>query len=219
MSPVDRIVTEQHCDQLQCRLATQADLPALAAIHRRAYSANHFTSRLKPETLERYYSYFLEGGAETVVMQNTDSGKNVLGFAVYGTDLPARIARFKRDCFVDIAVASMKNPGIASKKVVGSLLSMLAAKEPEENAANFLLLSIAVAVSRRGIGRRLLTHLSEAAVDRGFGTVGLYVNVDNVHAINTYCGSGFRIRQLRNQQYYMEKSLGKGQAAFESVSE
>jgi len=40
----------------------------------------------------------------------------------------------------------------------------------------------------------------------GHGRIGLYVNNDNLRALNSYFDSGFRLKGLDGSQYYMERS-------------
>lgn len=190
---------------VQLRLATQADLPVLARIHKVAYSRSHFTALLPDQTLVSYYGYFLTDGAEITLAVH---GDEVLGFAVYGTQLPARIATFKKTAARDILVTSIRNPVIATRKVLSAVLARLTTKQVLV-PANFLLLSIAVAKPGRGVGGELLRHLSLAAQQRHEPAVGLYVNADNTNAINTYFSAGFVMRQHHSGQFYMEKHLEK----------
>jgi ribosomal protein S18 acetylase RimI-like enzyme len=188
---------------LQLRLATQTDLPVLVRIHKVAYSRSHFTALLLDKTLASYYGYFMSGGAEIALAVY---GDEVLGFAVYGTQLPARIAAFKKTATRDILMTSIRNPIIASRKLFNAVLARLTTKHMLK-PSNFLLLSIAVANPGRGIGGYLLRHLCLAAQQRGELTVGLYVNADNINAINAYFATGFVMRQHHRNQFYMEKHL------------
>lgn len=190
---------------VQLRLATQTDLPVLARIHKAAYSRSHFTALLPDQTLVSYYGHFLTDGAEITVAVH---GEEVLGFAVYGTQLPARIATFKKKVVRDILMTSVRNPVIASLKLVRAMLARLAAK-PMLAPADFLLLSIAVAKPGHGVGGHLLRHLCLAAQQRHERAVGLYVNADNINAINAYFATGFVMRQHLSGQFYMEKQLEK----------
>lgn len=188
---------------VQLRQARRADLPVLAQIHKVAYSRSHFTALLPDQTLVLYYGYFLTDGAEISLAVH---GDEVLGFAVYGTQLPARIAAFKKAATRDILMTSIRNPVIASRKLLSAVLARLAAK-PVLAPADFLLLSIAVAKPGRGVGGFLLRHLCHAAQQRHEPAVGLYVNADNTNAINAYFAAGFVMRQHQSGQFYMEKHL------------
>lgn len=190
---------------VQLRLATQADLPVLAHIHKVAYSRSHFTALLPDKTLVSYYGHFLSDGAEITLAVH---GDEVLGFAVYGTQLPVRIAVFKKAAVRDILMTSICNPVIATRKLLNAVLARLTAKQVFA-PADFLLLSIAVAKPGRGVGGKLLRHLPLAAQQRGESVVGLYVNADNTNAINAYFSVGFVMRQHHSGQFYMEKHLEK----------
>ena len=198
----------------QTRRATTDDLPTIARIHKIAYSRSHFTTLLPDDVLVRYYGYFLDGGSEICLaldgaenseLENRAVGE-VHGFAVFGEGIPERITRFKRECFWDIFFTSLRHPWSAARKALFVAFARLA-KRPAYPPAAFLLLSIAVAVPRHGIGSRLLSAVLEAAQQRGLKTVGLYVNADNVSAINAYLAAGFRVIDFQGGQYYMEWAL------------
>jgi ribosomal protein S18 acetylase RimI-like enzyme len=187
------------------RLATTADLPVLARIHKQAYSRKHFTALLTNETLERYYGYFLGDGSEVLlaVQQATDGAETALGFAVYGRAIPERIARFKREASRDVLVTSLRHPLQAFLKLSVALWSKLVAA-PACKPADFLLLSIAVSHKGGGTGGRLLRAMLAGAHKAGVKTVGLYVNADNLNAINAYFAAGFVLRHYQSGQFYME---------------
>lgn len=188
---------------VQLRLATLADLPFLAHIHKVAYSRSHFTALLPEQTLVSYYGHFLSDGAEITLAVH---GGDVLGFAVYGTQLPARIGAFKKTAARDILMTSIRNPVIGSRKLLNAVVARFTAKQAVA-PADFLLLSIAVAKPGRGVGGFLLRHLSHVAQQRHEPAVGLYVNADNTNAINAYFAAGFVMRQHQSGQFYMEKHL------------
>jgi ribosomal protein S18 acetylase RimI-like enzyme len=196
------------------RRATADDLPMLARIHKMAYSCSHFTALLPDEVLARYYGYFLEGGSEICLAMGDINDQvlesqtiaDVQGFAVFGEGIPEGIAKFKRECFKDIFLASFRHPWSAARKTLLAVFAKLN-KRPAYPTAEFLLLSIAVAVPRRGIGSRLLNAMLEEARRRGCKIVGLYVNADNVSAINAYFAAGFILRDSQSGQFYMERIL------------
>jgi ribosomal protein S18 acetylase RimI-like enzyme len=190
---------------VQLRLATLADLPILAQIHKVAYSRSHFTALLPDQTLVSYYGHFLSDGAEITLAVHVN---DVLGFAVYGTQLPARIVAFKKTAARDVLMTSIRNPVIALRKLLNAVLARFTAKQAVA-PAGFLLLSIAVAKPGRGVGGYLLRHLCLAAQLRREAAVGLYVNADNISAINAYFAAGFVMRQHQCGQFYMEKHLEK----------
>lgn len=189
------------------RECVERDLPAIARVHLDAYSKDHFTSRLSPTTLRAYYGLFLGGGSHIIVLTPDDDAEQVLGFAVFGHGIGARIAQFKREHRGAIAGAALRHPLAAGRKAVGRLANSFALKNDVEPAP-YLLLSIAVAKRNVGAGGRLLAALLERAQAEGAKCVGLYVNGDNLGAINSYVAHGFRFRSLRAGQYYMERFTG-----------
>lgn len=196
------------------RRATADDLPTLARIHKIAYSRGHFTALLPDDVLARYYGYFVDDGSEIcLALDGTPRcdaeclpSESVLGFAVFGSGIPEKIARFKRECLRDIFFASLRHPWSAARKTLNAVFSRLESR-PAYPPAKFLLLSIAVAVPRRGVGRRLLSAMLETAQRRGCKRAGLYVNADNICAINVYFSAGFLIVDFQNGQFYMEKAF------------
>lgn len=190
---------------LVLRLATSSDLAVLASIHKQAYSRSHFTSLLPNQTLARYYAYFLDDGSEVLlaVKRDVSGAETALGFAVYGQGIPERIAQFKREASTDILMTSLRHPLQAFLKLMGALSSRFRAGATHK-PADFLLLSIAVSHKGSGIGGRLLQAMLTSAQKGHSKTVGLYVNVDNLNAINAYFAAGFVLRYYVSGQFYME---------------
>ena len=193
---------------LLLRLAIESDLPVLARIHKLAYSRKHFTALLSHETLARYYASFLGEGSEILlaIMMDESGAEIPLGSAVYGRGIPERIKRFKREASKDILITSLHHPFLAIGKFAGAFWAKLIAG-PVPPPPDFLLLSIAVREKNCGIGGRLLKEVLAGARKINVKNVGLYVNVENMLAINAYFSAGFRLRQYNNKQFYMEITL------------
>lgn len=185
------------------REATTRDLPAIARLHRAAYSEAHFTSRLSAEALSAYYGLFLGGGSQITVLTPAAADDELLGFAVFGRGIPARIAHFKRDHRVDIGRAALRHPFAAANKLLSRFASAMRSRSPVQ-PSDYLLLSIAVGRPGIGTGGRLLDDVLERARAANEEIVGLYVNFDNVKALNSYISRHFHIRDLQGGQYYME---------------
>jgi ribosomal protein S18 acetylase RimI-like enzyme len=190
------------------RLATTDDLPRIAKIHKAAYSRNHFTALLPEDVLVRYYGGFLSGGTEICLALDVSVEKDeiVQGFSVYGVGIPEKIAAFKKACAKDILVTSLRHPWTSARKAIRAMLAKLGRHTPYD-PADFLVLSIAVVCPMRGVGKTLLSGVTAVAKQRRYKTVGLYVNEDNIRAINAYFLSGFRIKKFHDGQYYMEIEL------------
>ncbi len=202
---MSEVLTGLDAQSLHLRLATATDLPVLARIHKQAYSRKHFTALLPNATLERYYGYFLSNGSEVLLAVKQDDGgdETAVGFAVYGQGIPERIARFKREASKDILMTSLRHPLQAFLKLTVALWSRLST-ESGYTPADFLLLSIAVSQKGGGIGGRLLRAMLERAQKNHAPKVGLYVNADNLTAINAYFAAGFVLRHYLSGQFYME---------------
>lgn len=188
---------------LSIRLATAADLATIAKIHKAAYSRGHFTALLSETVLMRYYEAFLSEGTEISLAVDKGAGAVARGFSVYGVGVPEKIAAFKKACAKDILLTSLRHPWLATGKALKAVRGRILNREAYP-PADFLLLSIAVARPMGGAGKMLLNDMIAVARQRGHRTVGLYVNADNIRAINAYCATGFRIRELLDGQYYME---------------
>lgn len=191
---------------LTLRAAIESDLAAIASVHLAAYSRRHFTSRLKREALIDYYRLFLSGGAKTLVLVRhgeTAENEDILGFVVFGQGIAEKIALFKKRNAVDILMASAANPITAGSKVLQRLWTRIAHGRATAST-DYLLLSIAVAMPGTGAGGRLLDAFLDHATSSGVERVGLYVNADNLTAINAYTTRGFLFRELHGGQFYME---------------
>lgn len=202
-------------EKLETRQATKKDLLTLAKIHKQAYSKNHFTALLPDEVLVHYYNYFLGQGTEiALVVQHPErdvsspetEAEEILGFAVYGVGIPKKIALFKQEFFKEILLSSLRHPWTAGKKFLSALYSKLINHTPYP-PTDFLLLSIAAQTSGLGVGKKLLNHMIDTAQEKKYPTIGLYVNANNIHAINTYFSTSFFIVSFENGQFYMERKL------------
>ena len=80
-------------------------------------------------------------------------------------------------------------------EIVGFALSRIVAGEAE-----LLLLAVGRDAQRRGIGKMLLEHFTEAAIARGAERLHLEVREGN-HAVNLYEGAGFKLIGRRSNYY------------------
>jgi ribosomal protein S18 acetylase RimI-like enzyme len=191
------------------RLAVASDLARIARIHKAAYSRSHFTALLSEEVLKRYYGSFLSDGTEIRLALEAGAGSAEIarGFSVYGVGIPEKIAAFKKACAKDILLTSLRHPRLSARKALKAVLAKLGSR-PAHPAADFLLLSIAVDHPATGIGKELLKDMMASARQNGHEIAGLYVNEDNIRAINAYFATGFRMKDFRDGQYYMEAATG-----------
>ena len=190
------------------RLATTSDLATIAKIHKAAYSRSHFTARLPEIVLMRSYGGFLSDGTEVRLAVDAEAGSQeaVRGFSVYGTGIPEKISAFKKACAKDILRTSLRHPCMSARKAFKAALARLG-NHTSYPPADFLLLSIAVDRPMAGVGKLLLNEMIMTARQGGHKIVGLYVNDDNIRAINAYYATGFRIREFVDGQYYMEAEI------------
>ncbi|MHB1163459.1 MAG: GNAT family N-acetyltransferase [Minisyncoccota bacterium] len=192
---------------LHLRRATEADVATMAAVHKAAYSRDHFLALLPEAELADYYRRFLDGGSEAVVAMAGDDPGGLAGFAVFGTAIEPRIAAFKRERRAAIARAALGHPTLALRRALGGIVARVGAA-PAHRPAPWLLLSIAVAPGHRGVGRVLLEAMIARAAEEGVGRLGLYVRHANITAINAYLRVGFMIVESMADQYYMERIIG-----------
>lgn len=196
------VIQPEYC----LRQAVGADLESIAKVHLAAYSKSHFTSLLPAKVLISYYGIFLRGGVEIVVAAKASNPDDIVGFAVFGRNIPQLIATFKRLHRRDIMRASIAHPFTSVRKVL-NLLAKRRSPSADHLPCDFLLLSIASSLPRAGVGGMLLDTLLVRAREQRQDRVGLYVNADNVGAMNAYVKDGFRFTCLIHDQYYMEKAL------------
>lgn len=194
---------------LSLRVATESDLPEMARIHRAAYGAGHFLALLPESVLAEYYRLFLDGGSCAVVAEvpsETGGPATLAGFAVFGGNIESRIARFKREQRLAILRTALANPVTALRKAMLVLFGHRDAAGAHE-AAPWLLLSIAVTGTTKGVGSVLLERMIRTAESDGQPLLGLYVRHSNLRAVNAYLRAGFRIVASVADQYYMEITL------------
>lgn len=199
-----------NADSYSFRSASVGDLDAIADIHKKAYSKSHFTSLLPIAVLKRFYNHFLGDDVEILLLTEkatTDPNEGeIIGFAVYGRRIAERIALFKHTERFAILKVAARHPLLSALKAVNALLSRY--RQPTVSPARAILLSIAVARTGMGAGRLLLREMHERVATSGERRVGLYVNVHNIRALNSYFANGYRVRALIGQQYYMEAETG-----------
>lgn len=197
---------------MSLRDATIADLPAMARLHRNAYSRDHFLALLPEAVLADYYARFLGNGSRIVLAvrgaraSSQQADDDLLGFAVFGRDIESRISAFKRDRVTTILRTALWHPLVAAQKAVVSLGGRFRSGS-RHVAAPVLLLSIAVGEAGKGIGRALLEEMLRCSAQAGDELIGLYVRHKNVVAVNAYLHAGFRIVESIADQYYMEREL------------
>ncbi|MBK6707522.1 MAG: hypothetical protein IPG54_08525 [Sphingomonadales bacterium] len=111
------VIQPEYC----LRSAVESDLESIAKIHLIAYSKSHFTSLLPAAVLISYYGIFLRGGVEIVVATKVSNPNDIVGFAVFGRQIPLLIASFKRLHRRDIVRASLAHPLTSILKLLNLL--------------------------------------------------------------------------------------------------
>ena len=196
------------------RISSQRDSCQLANIHKNAYASSHFTANMPKNVLQKYYDLFYTKGVTVIISlaENEDGSEIVNGFAVFGSGIPELILRFENSFRLSIFKTGLRNPVLFLKKVLKRVKSLIFPVK-DHIPSGCLLLSIASNEKGKGIGRSLMKEMLRMARDKGEKSIGLYVNIDNINAINVYINSGFLVKERLNDEYYMELSLnGNAQA-------
>jgi len=183
--------------------ASEDDLKNIAKVHKKVYSKSHFTSLFSLELLEVFYSYFLNNGSS--ILLAVDDKKDIQGFIVSGIDIPDKINKFKSEEKFSIWFTAILHPITATKKMMTQVYNKLFIQHTKFDEADYLILSIAVAVQRKGIGSSLLNEVTLLSQEKGYKNLGLYVRVGNVSALNLYLKDNYKIIAYTSDQYYMEK--------------
>ncbi len=183
--------------------ATKDDLKNIAQVHKKVYSKSHFTSLFSLELLEVFYSYFLDNGSS--ILLAVDNKKNIQGFIVSGINISDKISKFKSKEKFNIWLTAILHPITATKKMITQVYNKLFKQHSKYDEADYLILSIAVAVQRKGIGSLLLNESTLISQEQGYKHLGLYVRVGNVSALNLYLKDNYKIIAYNSGQYYMEK--------------
>lgn len=183
--------------------ATKNDLKNIAKVHKKVYSKSHFTSLFSLGLLEIFYSYFLDDGSS--ILLALDDKKDIQGFIVSGIDIPDKISKFKSEEKLNIWFTALLHPITATKKMITQTYNNLFIKHEEFIGAEYLILSIAVAVRRKGIGSSLLNEVRLMSQKQKYKNLGLYVRVENLSALNLYLKDNYKIIAYTSGQYYMEK--------------
>lgn len=181
----------------------------MAKVHRAVYGAGHFLALLPESVLAEYYRLFLGDGSQALVAETvstTGTAPTLAGFAVFGGGIEPRIGIFKRRFRSAILRTALRHPLISARKIAFGLLGGGPTVGPHDPAP-WLLLSIAVADARRGVGSTLLREMLRVAAAAGQSRFGLYVRHSNVGAVTAYLRAGFRIVASLGDQYYMEIEL------------
>lgn len=192
----------------QVRPSIYSDASEIARVHKEAYSSRHFMSLMPRSLLTKYYQLFYVQGVEILVsyQKNENGVDEILGFSVFGQDIPKIIAFFKKQFFSEIVITGILHPWISFKKVLERIKSLVS-EHNSHNPADHLLLSIAAIKNKHSIGSDLMDEMLLVAKTEGFEALGLYVNTDNLRAINLYFRSGFVIKSMTSGQFYMELTL------------
>jgi ribosomal protein S18 acetylase RimI-like enzyme len=96
---------------------------------------------------------------------------------------------------------------ITINKIINRLYHKFFGKNVAYKETDFLILSIAVIAQREGMGSLLLKEAMLLSKKLGFANIGLYVRVENIHALNSYLKNDYVIRGYIAGQYYMEQAI------------
>lgn len=183
--------------------ASKNELDQIAHVHKNSYGKNHFTSLLSLKSLADYYGLFICADSKILIFKEE---KKISGFIVFGRNIPEKINHFKKNNKLAIFFSALRNP-LSSIKIF--LKKVINYKKDNFNfsESNFILLSIASSSPGKKIGFLLMKAMIEEASYNKESKIGLYVNTNNLNALNLYLGFDFKILNIFSNQFYMELKL------------
>lgn len=177
-----------------------ADLPAIAAAHRRAFPGSFLTA-LGAGAVERYYRWQMEGPHDSVGVAAFVGGR-LAGFCFAGVFRGA-MSGFLRKYRAYLAVQTLLRGGLLWKAEFRARLAQgvrlligrrtASTAPPERTAEPFGILSIGVepACQGLGVGGRLMQACEQIARERGFLDMELTVATGNRQAVRFYENAGW----------------------------
>jgi ribosomal protein S18 acetylase RimI-like enzyme len=193
------------------RPLTEADVPALAALHRVTFD-HAAVSQLGQAVTERYYRSILADAKEGLLL-GTFRGGRLAAFVISGVwDEPEK--EFLRRNLPFVATRLLLQPGLLfqpfiqerirgglamlwpARRKTPQIVAPSAAQPPPAPVRSLGILYIGVHPDFRGLGlaRRLLKQVEAHAYAGGFAQLDLSVYLDNSAAIELYLSDGWQKR-------------------------
>jgi len=189
--------------KLETRKIDNSTISDLVALHGRAYLSDHFTNKLSPAQLKRYYLGLAEAGALYSFIMFSDG--HPVGFMICGERLNDRVKSFVSENFLDMVWVVIKNPHFIMPKIKAMFTRF--SKNSWKSEADVRILSIAVdtTVQGKGYGRHMLETLECRLASNGVKVYGLSVKNENHNAIRFYQRYGFEVElQGESTTYYIK---------------
>ena len=183
--------------------ANKHELDQIAHVHKNSYGKNHFTSLLPLKLLADYYGLFICKESKILILKEENK---ISGFIVFGRNIPEKINHFKKNNKASIFFSALRNP-LSSLKILFRKVKNYKKDNFNFSESNFILLSIASASPGKKIGFLLMKAMIEEASYNKESKIGLYVNINNLNALNLYLGFDFKILNIFSNQFYMELKL------------
>ena len=196
---------------LRCRRLGAADLPAIASIHREAFSSGTLTA-FGPKCVEKYYAWHMEG-KHAVATLGLESEHGLIGFCVLLSH--NQFFGFLHRALPDIVASLLRSPSLAirrgfASRVRGGMGLLIGRGGASQQPATIRILAIAVrpCCQGQGFAQILLKAAAELAQSRGASALALSVHPDNERAVRAYVRDGWE-RVLTDGQWrgLMRKSL------------
>lgn len=189
----------------KCIELNSDNLDDVAVIHANSYPVDHISGSMGHELIVKYYSLFVSGENLFFGCVDDSQASELLGFVVFGTGLPDKIAKFKIENRINLVKFFVFSP-YALFLYAMKRISSFAMRADRFDEADNIILSIAVTKNTTGVGSFLMSSIDSYCHDKGISKIGLYVACSNVNALNFYCKTGFKVRAFVSGQYYMEKN-------------
>lgn len=174
-------------DQVRIRPASATDTPAISQLHRRRIDTG-FLSSLGPSFLRLLYQALIDSAHSSVFV--AEAGDRVVGFIAGADDTGAFYKEFLKSHLL-----------VAFLRLIPALFRWSTWRRIWETlryggngggvSAELLSMAVAPAVSRSGVGHRLVGALLDWAENVGIGEMKVVVGADNAPAINLYSKAGF----------------------------
>ena len=181
---------------ISVRVATEADLPGIVAVHRDAFDG-FFMTRLGPRFLREYYRTVCEF-ASGIALVATSAPDRCAGFAVGFVNPQAfyRQLRARRLCLLMAALPALFRSPSLWPRMRGNSRRVAAASREDFSHWTSELSSIGVipAAQGQGIGRKLVAAFLEHSERMGARQVSLTTDALDNHTVNQFYQSlGFQI--------------------------
>ena len=180
-------------------------ISSIAAIHKKAYNDDHFTSTFSLRKLEDYYRFLIKNSDLSLI--GIDNQGACAGFIISGTTVSKGIQEFIRVNRMYLIGIMLKNPSFLIQKLYHRAHALF--KTSKTSSAKFRLLSISVnpSLQSKGVGGLLLNFFESKLTSMNINSYGLSVRSDNKRAVKFYINNGFLKEICRAQVFLFFKNI------------